>query len=151
MKTWSKADTSPIQMLAVLRDCGVKGFYLGTWDTIEGITLSDDGSVMVTILHWEVKEGQYRTSFQRGGYKFRQFGADGRAKSADDTVLWMDHLTAPDVVNSRIKSEQEVADALEWEQMTYRVGTAKNPMDNYSRTLEGATTSAMTKYWGVEA
>jgi hypothetical protein len=34
-----------------------------------------------------------------------------------------------------------------WERMAYRVGSAANPLDNYSRVGKGYTPARMTRHW----
>lgn len=123
---------------------------LTPWELIEKITQKDDGSIVVTIQTHTVSERTRETVLLTRATKLIQF-------VQSDSGAWVEALAFrvedADFERQSIplfgpgKTPEQWLMARQWERMAYRVGSAANPLDNYTRVGAGYTPARMTRHW----
>lgn len=124
---------------------------LRAWEEIEKLVITDT-QVTVLVETFRYREMARDINFTERHLKMVSFiltengWVDGPVFSVqDETFIPFTHVKF-----GRSVSPREYADKKRWEKMTYRVGNAQDPMDNYEVTSGGGSTLKMRKHWGMK-
>lgn len=135
-----------IQQLAAIRDAsrGVS-IQIKPFETILNLEIRGD-QVLVLIETYSYEEGERRIRFKKHGK--RLVSIDRNSGAVESITAWSPDFTPFDLLKyGQVTSQSDKARKRTYEQMCYRPGTCRNPLDSYSRVLDGPTTRDMEKYW----
>jgi hypothetical protein len=122
---------------------------LKPWETVRSFQITDK-SIAVTIETYEVKILVREDRYERKGIRALMFDrtADGGWKLSMDYTAWDDNFESYVYEKfGRRKTVDEFHAQREWEKLCHRPGTPSNPLDSYSRVLEGYTTDKMERHF----
>ncbi len=135
-----------IQQLAAIRDAsrGIS-IQIKPFETILNLEIRED-QVLVLIETYSYEEGERRIRFKKHGK--RLVSIDRSSGVVESITAWSTDFTPFDQLKyGQVTSQSDKARKRIYEQMCHRPGTCRNPLDSYSRVLDGPTTRDMEKYW----
>lgn len=129
-------------------------FRLRPYERVIQVQISGDRTVAhILVETFVVRESRTRTVFLKKGKRATSYalGAGNVFHMSDDPlVIWDDSFVRTDHVEiGRVETADETKARREYEADAYRVGSAKNPLDNASRTADAFAHPTMTKYWSA--
>jgi hypothetical protein len=144
------ANQSNLDQLIRFKELTGQTFRVTPYDLITGIDQKDDGSIVVSVQIHTVEER--RTEVILTARRIRLIGFvqsdSGWVESMRLTVDDPD-FTGPISIPlfGPGKTPAEWLMSRQRERMAYRVGSSRNPLDNYTRVGAGYTPDRMARYW----
>lgn len=106
-----------------------------------------DADVTLVFETYLVRESSRKTTFLKQGTRAVSYSRVTGEKTAE-MIVWDEQAPIIEHVDlGRVETAAETRARREWEADAHRVGTAKNPLDNASRTADQFAHPRMTKYW----
>lgn len=139
------------QMLQPIKLALGKPIYLRPYQTVLNVVVTDTGiNLVVRVMAYTETTREVR--FTKSGIQLRSWKLLNNiwVEQTPFTVWDEDFVPYVEALFGRHVSVDEYRERRQWEAETYRCGSSRSPMDNFTRTVEGGretTTDAMYQYW----
>lgn len=124
---------------------------LKPFDEIIGWVVKSPTEIVVQIRTHEVIEAKFDTFLTGRGIKLQGLSAqaDGTWRAGESIVMWEDDFQKVRVAAFTPTSIADFWAKRDHENMCYRPGTSKQPMESASVTAEGYSPARMTRHWDI--